>query len=159
MQRCRIDANNLWECQSHSHNFLVAVPDREGVFVSDSVIYPIDRIADHAFRHFRVDLSRRHMLVTEHLAQNQQRHAVHQRNRRGERMPFFARMVRFHYKQQIYLLLFYDSRTIRDTHFLPAAYPDKHLQTKIAYQVTIDGISQQFRVILISLRFCVLSEI
>lgn len=66
------------------HDARLLINDLQRVFVGNSVVDSVYRVVDHAFRNFRIDLSGRDVFVAEHLAQGEQRHAVHQRDRRGE---------------------------------------------------------------------------
>lgn len=69
------------------HGVRLFINDLHRVFIGNPVVYSIYRLIDHAFRDFRIDLSGRDMLVSEHLAQGEQRNAVHQRDCRSESMP------------------------------------------------------------------------
>lgn len=66
------------------HDARLLINDLQRVFVGNSVAYLVYRLVDHAFRNFRIDLSGRDVFVAEHLAQSEQRHAVHQRDRCGK---------------------------------------------------------------------------
>ncbi len=51
------------------HDARLFINGLQRVFVSNSVVYLVYSLVDHAFRDFCIDLSGRYMLVPEHLAQ------------------------------------------------------------------------------------------
>ena len=85
-----------------------------GIFVGDPTVYGRDGFVDHAFGHFRVDLGRRDVLMSQHLAQSDQRNAVHQRDRRSEGVP--RKMKRE---------VFFDAAGRRDELQAPVHYLDR----------------------------------